>query len=228
MVKVPLRLWPLLAAATLLAAVDGCARLTYPGRRHVGEAPLAWFDATDEWTIPTLFSVAVTAAVGITCLRRRAAPLACWRLLGALFVWLAADDLFGLHEWIGALLHPWVHVGPIYSWVLVLGPLFAAVAGLCVLRIWRGLARGPRHLLALGFAMLAGALAIEAAEGPVSGVTWRLRGLPLIDYMQWLEEALELVAPVLLLAAVWSPPGEPAAAAGITTPDGPRSAAPAR
>lgn len=219
------RFWPLLAGAGTLAALDALARLTYWGRHRLVDPPLAWLDATDEWTVPTLFSVAVTAAVAVACARNRAAS-PCWRVLAILFAWLAVDDLLGLHELVGALVHPWVRSGPVYSWVVVLGPVFAAVAGLCLVRVWRGLGAERRALFGGGFGLLAVALALECAEGTVAGSPTRLRGLPLIDYAQWLEEACELFGPVLLLAASWG--ATTAVVAAPVTSSSEPSAAPGR
>ena len=39
------------------------------------------------------------------------------------------------------------------------------------------------------------------------------RGIPLVCYTQWLEEALEICGPVLVLAAIW-PVRQPAWAMG--------------
>lgn len=187
-----------------LSVIDGLARLTYTGRRYVGRPPLAWFDATDEWTVPTCFSVVTMGAIAVVCWRRVGAARWCWRLLGGLFAYLAIDDLLGLHEAIGAAVHPWFAGAGVYSWVLVMAPVLAALAGACAVRLWPELARQPGRCawLVLGFAALAGALGIEAAENVVGTSAVRLRGLRLIDYAQWLEETLELLGPVFLLAAV--------------------------
>ena len=222
------RLWVLWAAAVALAVVDGLGRLTFTGRRAFGQAPLVWFDATDEWTIPTLFTVAVTALVGLCCLRWRSPQRSRWRLLGGLFVWLAVDDLFGVHEWVGELAHPWLSSGPIYAWVLALGPVFAVTALACVVRIRRDLPSPRLEMLCGGFAMLALALVAEAGEGVVGGLDVRVRGIPLIDYTQWFEECLELLAPVLLLAAVRPLPPAAVAPTALTLPGASRNAAPAR
>lgn len=198
------RVWPWSVGAVVLSAIDGLARLTYTGRQHLGRPPLAWFDATHEWTVPTCFSVVTMGAIAVACCRHVEAPRWCWRLLGLLFAYLAIDDLLGLHEMIGGLVHSWFAGVGIYSWVLVMGPVLAALAGACAVRLWPELARQPgrRVWFVLGFAALASALGIEAAENVVGTSAIRLRGLRLIDYAQWLEETLELLGPVFLLAAV--------------------------
>lgn len=193
-----------------LAVLDAVARLTYWGRHHRGGDWLDWFEATAEGTVPTLATVAAMAAVGCVCLLRRVEPpgVRCWRALGALFVYLAVDDLVGLHERLGRSLHPWLGGHGVYAWVIVLGPLFAlwaAVCSRCVLRSLPG--RRERWALLAGFAALAVALACEALEARTAASPLQLRGLPLVVYQQWLEEALELLGPLLLLGAVW--PGRP-------------------
>jgi hypothetical protein len=219
------RVWLWLLVGALLSATDGAARLTYTGRQYVGRAPLAWFDATDEWTIPTWFSVSTMAAVAVGCWRQAGATRFCWRLSGSLFAYLAVDDLFGLHEMVGALVHPWLQGFGIYSWVLVMAPVFAVVGGWCAARLWRELRGQPgrRACLAAGFVALALAIGIEAAENVVSASPWRLRGLRLIDYAQWIEESFELFGPVLLLAAVWPQQASPAASGNGLTPSAARN-----
>lgn len=79
-----------------------------------------------------------------------------------------------------------------------------AVAGLlCAWQLWRARRDWPRQrVLLLGFACLGLALAGEAIEDRALESSLRLRGIPLVSYTQWFEEALEVFAPVLL-GAVW-------------------------
>lgn len=197
----------------VLVGLDALARLTYWGRHHRGGDWLDWFHATSEGTVPTLVTLTVTATVGLVCLFRRVEGrgVGCWRALGVLFVYLAVDDLVGLHERFGAWLHPWLGGHGVYAWVMVLGPLFAIWALLCARCVLRCLP-GRRERLALlgGFAALAGALACEVLEARVTASPRLLRGLPLAAYAHWLEESLELLGPLLLLGAVW--PGRALAA----------------
>lgn len=197
----------------VLVGLDALARLTYWGRHHRGGDWLDWFHATSEGTVPTLVTLTVTAAVGLVCLFRRVEGrgVGCWRALGVLFVYLAVDDLVGLHERFGAWLHPWLGGHGVYAWVMVLGPLFAIWALLCARCVLRCLpGRRERLALLLGFAALAGALACEVLEARITASPRQLRGLPLAAYAHWLEESLELLGPLLLLGAVW--PGRALAA----------------
>jgi hypothetical protein len=196
----------LLAISGLLAAVDAVARLTFTGRAHVESSPLRWFNASVEASVPTWFAVAMMFAVGIGCLRNGAAPRWAWRALGILFVYLAIDDLFCLHELCSGWMHDMLgESSRVYVWVWTMAPLFVAVALVATAAILRAAetTRAQRVLMLAGFALLAAALGFEAAENTVLESTLRPRGIPLLTYTQVLEESLELVGPVLLLAACW-------------------------
>jgi hypothetical protein len=197
----------MLAAASLLAAIDGFAGLTYPGRSRIAHAPLAWFHASAEWTVPTLFSVATMAWVGVACLLRASPPRRWWRVVGVLFCYLAFDDLLMLHERVGALLHPLLGGVGVYAWVIALAPVFAVAGVLGAFHLQRALAADTRRrvLLLLGFAALGIAVGFEACEDGVVESTIRWRGIELLAYTQWAEESLELLGPVLLLGAVREP-----------------------
>ena len=195
----------------LLVALDAVARLTYWGRHHVAGGWIGWFDASAEGSVPTLFAVATMAAVGLVSWWRSgsAASKRCWRCFGTLFLYLAVDDLVGLHERFGALLHPWLGGHGVYVWTFTLAPVFAVVGATCGWRLWRemGDERQRRRLLA-GFLALGCALLCEVAEDRAIASGLQLRGVPLVAYTSWLEESLELLGPLWLLAAVWS--GAPA------------------
>ncbi|MFY9343922.1 MAG: hypothetical protein WAT39_15635 [Planctomycetota bacterium] len=209
------RCWPLVLAAIALALADAYVRLTFGGRARNHEAPFAWFIATAEWTIPTWFSVAVMAATGLGCLRQQGEARTCWRLLGLFCCYLAADDLLAVHERVGEWLHPALGDTGVYSWVIVLGPVFALIGLLCAVRLWRALAAEParRRCLLLGFTSLGIAIAIEVAEDRVARTDWQPRGIPLVSYAQGFEETIELLGPVLLFAAAWARPRGTAATA---------------
>jgi hypothetical protein len=200
--------WPLAAVAALLSAADFFVRLTYRGRALNAEAPWSWFIATAEWTLPTLFSVAVTFVVGVGCLRPRAERNVAWVVMGILFCYLAVDDLLSLHESFGAWLHSWFPDVGAYVWVITLGPVFAICGAWCAWRLLRALAghRTRCACLFLGYAALAVALGFEVVENTAAESPCRIRGIPLVSWMQWVEETLELIGPVLLFAAVWSSP----------------------
>ena len=128
--------------------------------------------------------------------------------MGALFCYLAVDDLLSLHERFGALLQPWFGGCGVYVWVFTLGPVFAVLGMLCAAKLLRVLAAEPirRACLLLGFAALGIAFGFEVIEDMVVRSAWQPRGIPLINYTQWIEESLELLGPVFLLAAAWPPP----------------------
>lgn len=201
----------LLIVVLLLVALDGVARLTYWGRHHVADGWIGWFDASAEGAVPTLFAVATMAAVGLTAWRRAgsAASPRCWRCFGTLFLYLAVDDLVGLHERFGALLHPWLGGHGVYVWTFTLAPVFAMVGATCGWRLWREM-RGERQrgCLVAGFVALGCALLCEVAEDRAIASGRQLRGVPLVAYTSWIEESLELLGPLLLFAAVWA--GAPA------------------
>ncbi len=194
-------------AAAVMAAADGFGRLTSTGRAHIARPPLAWVHSSIEGALPTWFSAAVMAAVGVRCLRRRSRPHRWWRVVGVLFCCLAIDDVVMLHERVGALLHPALGGHGVYVWVLVLAPVFALLGAAGAFHLYRALAGHParRALLLAGFAALGVALGFEAAEDGVVASTWRPRGIELLAWTQWCEETLELFGPVLLLGAVRAP-----------------------
>jgi hypothetical protein len=195
----------------MLSLLDGLLRLTYWGR-HRRDSALGWFDAAAEGTVPSLLTAATMATIGVVCLRRHAEPRRWWRITGALFTWLAVDDVLMLHERFGALLQPWLGGRGVYVWVFTLAPLFAILALLCVRRLWPLLGQHPgrRGRLLLGFAALGVAIGFEVFEDLAGRSSVQLRGVPILAWTQWCEETLELVGPVLLLAALW--PTAPAAA----------------
>lgn len=196
--------WPLAAFALLLSAGDFFVRLTYSGRALNRQAPWSWLVATEEYTLPTLFTVAATFMTGVGFLRaepRRAA----WRVAGVLFCYLAIDDLLSIHEQLGAWLRLYVGDHGTYVWVITVAPLFALLGLVCGCRMLRGLADQParRACLFVGFASLAVALAFEAFENLALQSSLRLRGFRLVEWNQWVEESLEAFAPVLMCAAGW-------------------------
>jgi hypothetical protein len=191
----PFPLLPLLGAAGLLVLGDGLLRLTH------------WLDATAEASLPTWFTVAITFLVGVVAWRRGSSEGRAWRCTGAFFVYLAIDDLLSLHERFGGLAHESLGGHGIYAWVVLLAPVFAIAGFVCAWQLLRALRQAPRQraLLLCGFAALALALVGEAIEDRMLASPWRPRGIPLVCYTQWLEEALEIIGPVLLLAAISAP-----------------------
>lgn len=196
-------MWPLLLAAASLSALDFFFRLTFAGRALLQGGTGTAFVAAAEWTVPTLFTVAMMLWVGVAALRTQQAPRRAWRIFGALFCYLALDDLLSLHEAFGAWVYGWSGEIGIYVWVLTLGPVIALAGAYCAWHLLGSLASQRKRQLAMfaGFAALGLALGCEAAEDRVTASTWQLRGMPLGDWSRWVEETLELFGPILLLAS---------------------------
>jgi hypothetical protein len=88
-------------------------------------------------------------------------------------------------------------------WTFTLAPVFAIVGLTCGWRLWREMSDGrSRRCFQAGFAALAVALLCEVAEDRTIASGLQLRGVPLVAYTSWLEEAFELLGPLLLLLAV--------------------------
>ncbi|MBM4060157.1 MAG: hypothetical protein FJ265_03535 [Planctomycetes bacterium] len=205
-------------AAALLAVADAAMRLTYPGRHQPPDSLLWAFDSSREASLPTWFSVVAMAWLGRCCLPlvRRSR----WWLLPAVgFLLLSIDDACQLHERAGIALAPWFSGFGVYSWIAALAPL-CLLGGACAFAVmWRTLPAGrARSLLVAGFLLLVAALLLEALEDRAIASGLTLRGIPLFAHTVWLEEALEMLGPVLLLGALEVSGPLPAAVAA--TPPG--------
>ena len=200
----PFPLLPALGVAAALVLGDALARLSYWGRTRRDDG-LLLLDATVEHSLPTWFTILATLLVGFVAWRRGIDEGRWWRCTGTLFVYLAFDDALSLHERFGSLFHDSLGGHGIYAWILTLAPLFALVGLACALQLWRGMRDHPRQrrLLLLGFCALGIALVGEALEPQALASPLQLRGIPLVCYTQWAEEALEIFGPVLLLGAMW-------------------------
>ena len=207
---------PAFAAVLLLSLADAAMRLTFTGRRVPQDALLWVFDGSRETSLPTWFAVVAMACLGLRCWSLGSHDWR-WRLPGLGFLYLSADDACMLHERLGALLQPWFGGHGVYSWILVIAPVFV-VAGIAVFAwLWRTLggACHRRALLLAGFAALGIALGLEVVEDRVIASGLQLRGIPLFAYDSWLEESLEMLAPILLLRALAGLPERvPAASLG--------------
>jgi hypothetical protein len=191
--------------AGLLALSHAVTQLSWRGRHAVPKALAPLFDMSSETSLLTWASVVTLAALGASAFyagwltRERA-----WHGAGALFTYLSLDDATQTHERVGWLFAPLFEGHAVYVWVIVLGPVFAALGGLVAWRLARVLRADPaaRRRIVVGFACLALALALEMLEQPLHDAGLRWRGFPLPRYTIPLEEALELVGPGLCLAAV--------------------------
>lgn len=128
-----------------------------------------------------------------------------WVGLAAFLLVLSADEVAGVHEWLGhglvkALGHS-AHLGternPAFGWLLYLSPLVAILLLGMVWFFWRGLrGQGRTRWLALaGLALWVGAIGCEYV-----GTQLVKRGMPQ-DIEEAIEEGLELLGGTLLLIA---------------------------
>lgn len=162
------------------------------------------FHADFERNLPTLFSVLLLLRASWTSWRCSDRP---WRLLAGVFLFLAADEAFGLHERLIPLVRRGLEGGPLaestlltFGWILPYGILVALLG--IFLRSWLRRLPGPvgRGLLAAAALYLTGALALEAVGGWWIGGDLSRRDLG-YDLLVTAEEFLEM-AGLLLYAKV--------------------------
>jgi hypothetical protein len=194
---------PIFAFGGLLAGVHVWVELTWRGRHSTPNELVPVLAMNSEQGIVTWLTVSLTfavgaCAVGLGALERRRA----WFAVGALFLYLSADDHAMIHERIGWLVQGSFGSTGIYAWILVLGPVFAVLGLLCLHWLWRALSEDPRgrRRACTAFACMAVALLFELAEKALADSGLRLRGFTANRYTIPLEELLELAAPALLLA----------------------------
>jgi hypothetical protein len=214
--------------ALVLTAVFGLLhawmQLTWRGRHVTPESLRSWFNLLDDYSIPSWFGWWCFFAAGYGCIRwsraqrasvRRqlgqglpvAAPVrrrvTCSLLVGLFFCYLGLDDMLMLHEQLGAWIAAHWHEHFAYAWVLVIGPVFVAVGAWAFVTCWRGLHddRGAQLRLFAGFACLGVSMVLELFEAQTKGSGLRLRGLPLVEYSQFVEEMVEFIGPILVFSA---------------------------
>lgn len=155
-------------------------------------------DGLITWT-----SVATMFAAGACCLvlgvqRARRGLIAA----GAFFIYLSLDDGLQVHERLG----DWVGESgfEVYNWVLFVMPVIALLGLLALFQLWHATGRDPlaRRRVWLAYGMWGLALACEVIERPLrlTGMHWR--GISLHRYSMVLEESLELLAPLVMLATL--------------------------
>jgi hypothetical protein len=198
-------LWLVLSVETLLCLAHVYWHLTWRGR---AQGSPAWMKFTDmRWDAgPYQWgTILTTLLVGITGLRLAAicAPeqRRGWLLVGGLFTYLAIDDALCIHEWMDGFVERnlteqrWVN-----PWLIVLVPVFGILGALALRFLHREMRPDRRRWLLTWAAFLAMGMAIvfEVVERQLGQVDIRLRGFPLTDYTQVVEEYLEMLAPALL------------------------------
>jgi hypothetical protein len=180
----------------------------FTGHDHVyGLFPL--FDLDRELNIPSFFSgclflLNAPLFVLVAKTAPRSASRTIWLVLAGLFVLMAYDELFGVHERLTEPLREAFHTSGLlfYAWVLVYVP--AVVLLVCVfvpvwwrldrpVRSWLALAAGTYLLGAVGVEMVAGAY--DEAVGD-RGLTYGL--------LVAIEESLEMAGLVMLTHALLS------------------------
>lgn len=170
---------------------------------------LRHFDLDDEGTLPAWYSSAIllfcSALLGaIAVLARQASDKdwTRWALLGAIFVFLSADEASAIHETaIMPLRNAFGFSGVLhFSWVIVAAPL-VAMAGFFFLPFLFRLP--PRHSLRF---MLAGVIFVGGALGMelISGHNASSYGVHSRSYIlaAMTEETLELVGSTLFLVSL--------------------------
>jgi len=164
----------------------------------------------EEGSLFQLLTAAVTAAAGVAAaahalrleLRRRR-----FVVLAAGLLYLAADDVLVIHEWLGE------HVGErlfglpdhlaVRMWIPVLAPLLVAVFVLLVAEAFRA-GPGLRRVLAAGLGALAAALVVEVVGAVTRSPSFieEVSGKP--ETLRYLvEEAFELGGWILVGGALW-------------------------
>ncbi len=198
----------LLVLGACLIAVHAWFHLTWFGMHGTADALLLWTDLRWDFGPFSWISWLALASVGVVAWRagagQRGRELWGWRVTGGLFVYLALDDAFTVHEHLGALVEAAWPALRVYGWVVIVLPAFA-VAGLCSFAFLLGKCwsdRARRWQLLAGYCCMGIAVVLEVIERELfrSGLRWR--GFLLTDYQQVVEEALELVGPLLLLCCI--------------------------
>lgn len=125
----------------------------------------------------------------------------CWLGGGALFTYLALDDMMEIHERVGFVLNRRVGLtgywGESFNWIIYFAPFLAAgllVFAYLVREMWRE-DRRAGFFATVGLALILASLALE-------GVGGQLLGSPLYRPALLLEESIELIAISFLLAGL--------------------------
>jgi len=155
-------------------------------------------DGLITWTsVVTMFAAgACCLALGVRSARRGLVAA------GFLFLFLSLDDGVQFHERMGDLIGKSDY--QVYNWVLYVMPLIALLGLLALVQLWRATGRDPsaRRLTWMAYGMWGLALLCEVVERPLrlTGLHWR--GISVHRYSMVLEESLELLAPLVMFAAV--------------------------
>lgn len=209
----------LIALGLVLTAIHVWFHLTWIGMHGTHDALLLWTDLRWDLGPFSWVSWVALASVGVVAWHagtgRSRREWWGFKLTGGLFMYLALDDAFTVHEHVGALAEAaWPELR-VYGWIILMLPVFAVVGLLSFAFLARACWHDParRRLLLAGFGCMGLAVLLETVEPQLYRSGLRYRGFLLTDYQQTLEELLELIGPAVLLCCV----ARLRAARGVTT-----------
>jgi hypothetical protein len=167
-------------------------------------------DVNAETNLPSWFSAVLLTVTGLVTFEfgrqgflARARWSRHWMVLGLGFCYLSLDELVGLHERLVAPMTALVGDGGVfkYAWVAAALPA-VAVVGLLYARFLLALPRrvGVQVVLA-GVLYVGGSVGLEMVANALSDAGFSERGM-FLGTLQAVEEACEMVGPVLLLHVV--------------------------
>jgi hypothetical protein len=168
------------------------------------------FDLDREQSIPSFFSgclFLLNALLFFLIARSapRSASSAIWPVLPALFLFLAYDELFGIHEGLTKPLRAALHTSGLlfYAWVVVYVPAVVLLV-FAFLPVWRRLDRPVRAWLGLAAGtFLLGAVGIEMVGGAYRETVANNRDLT-YGLLVTIEESLEMAGLIMLTHALLS------------------------
>lgn len=197
--------WPFVVASLGLIGVNLVLLVVRRARPLVPDELWPVVQVSHDQSLHSWLTILATSLAGVVAILTGAVERArTWKALGALLLALSADDFVRGHERLGQAVYPVLgERTSIYGWVIVLGPVLAALGLGLFFSIVRLLeTAADRRRVFAGFAALGVALGLEVLEGPIDelGIVWR--GFNVSAYGQLVEEFLELLGPALLLEVV--------------------------
>ena len=198
---------------TVLGAVGELARLFAADERHPTVRVLRvlrrYFNPSAEQTVGAWLTASVLLACGLLLFAVAAGARTAggryggrWRALGAIFVFLSADEAIALHEQLGDWIAGRIRTGGPFLWAWVIPyAAFALAVAAAYLPLLRDLPRADRRrFLAAGALYVGGALVLEMVQAGITDA--RDRGGGPVAVLALGEEAAELVGAILFLHAL--------------------------